>query len=255
MKVNYDGHEHEHEFEPEYGLPEPLPAGERVLWQGSPDWRVLARRVFHARTLVLYFLAILAIRAAVVTMNGGTAAEALRAVAMLSPLAALAIGVAVGMALLCARTTVYTITDKRVTMRIGIVLNLTFNLPLSRLATAGLRDTGRGTGDIPLALAGTDRIAYLHLWPHARPWRIAQPEPMLRCVPEAARVARVLAQAWTQAQGHAARTDAAAATATAAPQGAERTATPSTRPPSSATPTPRKRWFTGGREARLTPGV
>ena len=24
MKVNYDGHEHEHEFEPEYGLPEPL---------------------------------------------------------------------------------------------------------------------------------------------------------------------------------------------------------------------------------------
>ena len=33
----------EHEFEAARGLPELLPAGERVLWQGSPDWRGLAR--------------------------------------------------------------------------------------------------------------------------------------------------------------------------------------------------------------------
>ena len=72
MKVNYDGHEHEHEFEPEYGLPEPLPAGEHVLWQGAPDWRTLARHVFHVRTLVVYFAVILVIRATVVAMNGGT---------------------------------------------------------------------------------------------------------------------------------------------------------------------------------------
>ena len=154
MKVNYDGHEHEHEFEPEYGLPEPLPAGEHVLWQGAPDWRTLARHVFHVRTLVVYFAVILVIRATVVAMNGGTGAEVIRAVALLSPLAALAIGIAAGMALLCARTTVYTITDKRVAMRIGIVLNLTFNLPLSRIAMADLREIARGTGDIPLALSG-----------------------------------------------------------------------------------------------------
>ena len=29
--------EHEHEFEAEPGLPEQLPAGERVLWQGQPQ--------------------------------------------------------------------------------------------------------------------------------------------------------------------------------------------------------------------------
>lgn len=250
MKVNYDGHEHEHEFEPEYGLPEPLPAGERVLWQGGPDWRVLARRVFHVRTLVLYFIAILLIRAAVVTLNGGTHAEALHAVAMLAPLAALAIGVAVGLALLCARTTVYTLTDKRVTMRIGIVLNLTFNLPFSRMASAGLRDTGAGTGDIPLTLAGIDRIAYLHLWPHARPWRIAQPEPMLRCVPDAARVARMLATAWTQTQGVRACVIAEPATPRKSPASAW---TPSAaRPTVGVAAAPRKRWFTGGREQRLT---
>jgi hypothetical protein len=250
MKVNYDGHEHEHEFEPEYGLPEPLPAGERVLWQGSPDWRLLARRVFHVHALTLYFIAILAIRAIVVLTQGGTIAEAARAMAMLAPLAALAVGVGVGMALLSARTTVYTITDKRVTMRIGIVLNLTFNLPFTRIATAGLRDTGQGTGDIPLALDAADRIAYLHLWPHARPWRIAHPEPMLRCIPDAAQVAQVLAQAWTTARGLAPRPVAAPSASLEALRPA--TAAASGRPIETA---PRGRWFAGDRAPRLTQGA
>jgi hypothetical protein len=201
MKVNYEGHTHEHEFEPEYGLPEPLPAGERVLWQGSPDWRVLARHVFHVRTLALYFSAILLLRGAFVLSDGGTAAAALKAIGMTLPLVALALGIALGMAILSARTSVYTITDKRVTMRIGIVLNLTLNLPFKRIAGARFRPVGNGTGDIPLTLAGTDQIAYLHLWPHARPWRIAKSEPMLRCVPQGEEVARVLGQAWSQSRG------------------------------------------------------
>jgi hypothetical protein len=202
MKVQYDDYEHEHEFEPEYGLPEPLPATERVLWQGAPDWRILARRAFHVRTLTVYFALILAIRAGLVVSDGGTASDALRAVTMIAPLAAMAVAVALAMAWLSARTTAYTITDKRVIMRVGIVLNLTFNLPHGRLANAGMRDTGRGTGDIPLTLAGSDQIAYLHLWPHARPWRIAKAEPMLRCVPRAADVAKILADAWSQSQSH-----------------------------------------------------
>ena len=43
------------------------------------------------------------------------------------------------MAWLSARNTVYTITDRRVVMRIGIVLTLTFNLPFKRIAAAGLQ--------------------------------------------------------------------------------------------------------------------
>jgi len=201
MKVNYDGHTHEHEFEPEYGLPEPLPAGERVLWQGSPDWRVLARHVFHVRALALYFTAILIARGGFVLHDGGTVAAAIKAVAMTLPLVLMALGVALGLAVLCARTTVYTITDKRVTMRVGIVLNLTFNLPFARIASAGFRQVGSDAGDIPLTLAGTDQIAFPHLWPHARPWRIAKAEPMLRCVPQGQHVAQILAQAWSQARG------------------------------------------------------
>jgi hypothetical protein len=55
-----------------------------------------------------------------------------------------------------------------------------------------------------------DRIALLHLWPHARPWRVSRPEPMLRCVPDAAAVARLLTQAWSEATGLAAEPRAAA---------------------------------------------
>lgn len=202
MSIKHDGHEHE--FEPELGLPEPLPQDERILWQGSPDWRMLARSAFHVRKLVVYFGIILALRVATVLGSDGTAQEALMAVAMLLPLALLAIAIAATMAWLSARTTIYTLTDKRVVMRVGIVLSLTFNLPLQRLATAGLRLHADGTGDIPLTLLGTDTIAYLHLWPHARPWRVAKPEPMLRCVPEAAKVSALLADTWAQATGIAA---------------------------------------------------
>ena len=215
MKVNYDGHEHEHELEPAYGLPEVLPAHERVLWQGSPDWRSLARRVFFARKLTIYFAAILAIRAALVLLDGGTSMAAAKAVLMVAPLAVLAIGTALGLAIMSARTTVYTITDKRVVMRIGIVLGVTFNLPFGRIATAGFHDAGNGIGDITLALAGTDRIALFHLWPHARPWRLAQPEPMLRCVPDVQAVGQLLARAWSASTGLALGTTAVHAAPTA----------------------------------------
>ncbi len=72
-------------------------------------------------------------------------------------------------------------------MRIGIVLTLTLNLPFRVIESAGLRTYADGTGDIPLSLAGKEKIAIIHLWPHARPWRFARPEPMLRAIPDAPR--------------------------------------------------------------------
>ena len=192
----------EHEFEAEPGLPEPLPRNERLLWQGSPDWRALAVRAFHVRKLIVYFAVVLLLRGAVILSDGGSIADAAIAVLWLSPLAVIAVAIAVSLAQLSARTAVYTITDRRVVMRIGIVLTVTFNLPYRSIQNADLRlDPRGGTGDIALALKSPDRIAYLHLWPHARPWRIARPEPMLRGVPDAAAVARILSGAWSQATG------------------------------------------------------
>ena len=52
-----------------------------------------------------------------------------------------------------------------------------------------------GSGAIALQLAPGNKLAFLILWPHARPWRFTQPDPMLRGLPDAARVANLLARA------------------------------------------------------------
>jgi hypothetical protein len=64
---------------------------------------------------------------------------------------------------------------------------------------------------VVLTLAGSDRIAYLLLWPHARPWRYAQPQPALRCVPDAEAVGLALARAVQAAEQRQATDDASTA--------------------------------------------
>ena len=81
------------------------------------------------------------------------------------------------------------VTSRRIVMKLGIALPVFFNLPFSKIASASLRVYADGSGDIPVALGEGQRIAYLHLWPHARPFRIAHPEPAMRSVPDAQAVA------------------------------------------------------------------
>lgn len=200
--MNAHNNGHEHELEPEFGLPEPLPRGETILWQGAPDFGEMAVRVFHLRKAVFYFLALLLARAIQLWMSDVGLAGTLMGMLMPLSLALIALAAIVTLAWLTARTTAYTLTDQRVVMRVGIVLTLTFNLPLKTISTASLQTTDKGFGDIPLALAGGVRIAWLHLWPHTRPWRVARPEPMLRCVPEARAVAVLLSKAWVAATGN-----------------------------------------------------
>ncbi|MFO0523947.1 MAG: photosynthetic complex putative assembly protein PuhB [bacterium] len=200
--VDYNGHEHE--LEPQFGLPEPLPGSERILWQGSPDWRGLAVRVFHVRKLALYFGAILALRGVLLMADGVAAADAAIDLLWLAPLPLFALAILASLAWMTGRTTVYTLTDKRLVMRIGIVLTLTFNLPLRTLRNADLRVDRDGSGDIAVQLPDEDHIGYLNLWPHARPWRLRHPQPMLRSVPDAAAVARTMVEAWSAVTGVAA---------------------------------------------------
>lgn len=206
---------HEYEFEPQYGLPERLPSGERLIWQGSPDVGTLARRVFHLRKLAFYFVLLLAARAAIVLGSGAGWFEAAVSIKWFAPLAAAGLASVGLLAWLTARTTVYTLTDKRVVMRVGIVLTVAFNLPLRQIEAAALRDGDGGFGDITLALAGRDRIAWLQLWPSVRPWRFTRPEPMLRAIPNARAVAEQLMTAWSTATGMA---PAAATTPAAQPE-------------------------------------
>ena len=182
-------------------LPEAQPPGERILWQGAPDWLSLYRRAFHARTLTIYFAIILALRGANVLFDGGTAADAVIAMAWLLPFAAFALAMLALVAWLTAHATWYTLTDRRVVLRAGIVLEITFNFPFKVIECAGLRLYADGTGDIPLGFMEGEQIAYAHLWPHARPWRFRRTEPMLRCVPDAAAVAEMLSQAMARNSG------------------------------------------------------
>jgi hypothetical protein len=95
----------------------------------------------------------------------------------------------------------YTLTNRRIVMRVGIVLTVTFNLPYKTLGRADLKLYKDGTGDIPMQIATEDKIAFFHLWPHVRPWRLATPEPMMRCVPNAKAVATILTEAWMASTG------------------------------------------------------
>ena len=82
----------------------------------------------------------------------------------------------------------------KVAARIGAALTITLNLPYTRIGSADLDLRKDGTGTIALTTTGEVNFAYLVLWPHVRPWRFPA-RPALRCIPEAERVARILAEA------------------------------------------------------------
>lgn len=191
--------EHEHEFEAAHGLPEALPAGETQLWQGSPDALLMARQALHLDLLLVYFGGLLAWRGIGSWYDGEPLGQTLLAMAGMLAMTGLGLGLILTLAWLMARSTVYTITNRRVVMRVGVVLSITFNLPFAQIASAGFRARGKA-GDIVLSLAGSDRIAYLHLWPHVRPWQLKRTQPMLRALADAKTVAQTLATALAQAE-------------------------------------------------------
>lgn len=192
------------ELEPIPGLPRSLPPGEEILWQGRPSWRGLAGSPFHVGWLALYLGAVVAARGIGAWGTTHRLGAALIAAGMVLPLALVCLGLVVLLAVLHARATVYTITSKRIVMRFGVALPMSFNVPFRRIASADVRTGNRGEGDIVLRLAGPDRLNYAHLWPHVRPWRFRRAEPMLRAVPRVTFVSTLLAravEAWSASDG------------------------------------------------------
>jgi len=194
--VTARAHVGEYDTEPVRGLPEDLPAGERILWQGAPRWQGLARRALHVRKVALYFGLLVLWRAGAAIAWGEDPLEAARAVSILASLGALAVGILAGIAWLEARATVYTITDRRVVLRFGVALTMAVNLPHRGTQAAGFHPYPDGTGDLSLVVPGAGDLGFVLLWPHVRPWRFGRRvEPMLRAVPDARAVAAVLARA------------------------------------------------------------
>ncbi|MEM8774565.1 MAG: photosynthetic complex putative assembly protein PuhB [Pseudomonadota bacterium] len=179
---------------PEKGLPEKLPEDEHILWQGRPDGWALTRDALNLNWVLGYF-ALLALWRAVSLTDQLTFAQGLLAAL---PIMLVGIGVAALLLLIGiiqARAATYTITNKRVVMRIGAALTLTLNLPYTEVLRADLQPHRSGRGTIALQLKRRTKISFLICWPHARPWTFRDPQPALRCIADAERVARILAEA------------------------------------------------------------
>ena len=172
-----------------------LPQGESILWQGQPTASAFALRVFHLRLVAAYFGLLFLGRVAVGMLDDQPLQDVLASASRVFIPAVISLVILGGLAVLYSRTTRYTITNRRVLLQFGAVLPMTLNVPLAQVASAGLKTYSDGSGDIPLALITEKRLSILLLWPHLRPWRLNQVEPMLRSVPQARVVADTLAKA------------------------------------------------------------
>lgn len=181
-------------FEAMPGLPERPPLGEDILWQGKPAAYALARDAYGLHWIAGYFAVIILWRAATGYADGGPAMAAAMGLPYVM-LGLLGLAVVYGLAWIQARTTIYTLTSARVVLRIGAALPVTFNLPFKQVGAANLDLRRDGTGTIALQTLGSTRISYLIAWPHVRPWRMSKTEPALRSIPDARRVAGLLAEA------------------------------------------------------------
>jgi hypothetical protein len=180
--------------EPVRGLPEKPPAGEIILWQGRPDTFALAKGALNLHWILGYFALLIVWRV------GASSADYPFAQALTHAIPFVVIGaVSAGLILLIAwiqaKATVYTVTTARVAMRVGAALTVTLNLPYTRIEAADLDLRKGGTGTIAFRTAGETKLSYLVLWPHVRPWHARRTQPALRCIPEAEKVARLIAEA------------------------------------------------------------
>lgn len=188
---------HDHDdfaSEPVKGLPERPPEGEHILWQGKPHWWALTRDSLNLYWVAVYFV-VLAVWRYVTLMDQVSAASAFRASFPFIILGGIVCAILLIVGYVQARATVYTITNRRVAMRIGAALTVTLNLPFSQVRNADLRLHRDGTGTIALDLMGNTRLSYLVCWPHVRPWRVSPTQPALRCIPNAERIAAMISEA------------------------------------------------------------
>ncbi|MEJ6393257.1 photosynthetic complex putative assembly protein PuhB [Gymnodinialimonas sp. 2305UL16-5] len=191
----HDGHD-DFQTEPVRGLPESLPPGEHILWQGQPNWWALAKDALSLWWVAGYFAFLFAWR----TVGGAATeswAQSATAASFFLVLGAIVCALLILVALIQAKASVYTITNRRVAMRIGAALTMTLNLPYKQVMNAnlGLRKDGTGTIALEMHPEGGMTFSYLMTWPHVRPWKMAHTQPALRCINDAKEVAAILSEA------------------------------------------------------------
>ncbi|MGL4406262.1 MAG: photosynthetic complex putative assembly protein PuhB [Notoacmeibacter sp.] len=184
----------EHEIEPVPGLPGRLPDGEYIVWQGRPEAKIVMTRLLRARWIAGYF-AIAALWSVAVGINNSEALWALFGrVVFIAVAAVIVFALMAFYARAIAKTSLYTLTNKRIVMRVGIALSASFNLPFKQISGADFRVGADGAGDVALTLKPGHGLSGAVFFPHQRGglWRKLSPQMM--CLPDARHVAETLAE-------------------------------------------------------------
>jgi hypothetical protein len=193
-----DANHNDFAFEPIPGLPEHLPKGETLLWQGAPDPIAFVVEVMRLR-LVAGLVAGLVLWRTAAGLHDGIGASALTVVVGGTLIGGLiAIGLLGLSGWLMARGTIYSITSQRLVIRHGVAMPMAINIPFTKVANAAVAEGFGSSTTIALTLLPKARSSLVALWPHARPWHVRQPEPSLRCIADGERVASLLAEALRQ---------------------------------------------------------
>jgi lipid-A-disaccharide synthase-like uncharacterized protein len=180
--------------EPIEGLPELLPKGEVILWQGRPNWLRLTIESLNLWWVIGYFGLLAAWRflSVIDYMPFGTAFSASIPFLFVAAFVGLLL---CGVGYIQAKETLYTITNRRVVMRIGAALTLTLNLPFTKIDNAAVAKKRGGFGNIAFETSGDTKFSYFVLWPHARSWYFGKPQPTLKCIPDIEKVSSILGEA------------------------------------------------------------
>lgn len=180
--------------EAEPGLPEALPDGERVLWRGSPRPLAFAARVFRFRWVCGWFALVIGARF-IAGLTSGDISAATDVATLGLAAAAVSIAVLTLLGVAMARSTIYTVTDRRIVLRYGVAIRKYVNLPYAAMRNLAIKHYKDGSGDLVVAMNGGAGTGFLRLWPHARPFRFANAEAALRSIPDAKSVAARVAEA------------------------------------------------------------
>jgi hypothetical protein len=177
------------------GLTDPLSPGETILWQVSPQTDRMAASIFHYRWLALYVAGAMVLGLIGARQSGYPFGQGVAMVMLAIPFAAIGFALLELLGRLTAKAATYTLTNRRLILKIGVALDMTISVPLSAVTNAAVRKGKGATGDIALTVKDGGGVGYLALWPHARPWHVSIPQPMLRALPDVEAAAMIIGDA------------------------------------------------------------
>jgi hypothetical protein len=166
-----------------------------MLWQGKPRWQSVALRVLHVRKLAIYFSLLLAWYVVAKLAGGMAVRDVAIGTAELAGVALAPLALMTGYSWAVGRTTVYTVTNRRVLMKFGVGFSITMNVPFAKIDGAALKLAADGIGDIALDIAPSESLSYVIVWPHVRSFFSGRTKPTLLALPDAERAAQVIGRA------------------------------------------------------------